>query len=232
MLDVLIWWLVLQAIGLLALPITLKLLRFLPNRGFGFARQVGLLLTGYLFWLLVSFGLLQNTTASIVLVLAIVGGLSAYIWSREGKGMLAALRERSRIVIATEIIFLIALASFAVFRAYNPDITATEKPMEFAFINAILRSRTFPPNDPWLSGYSISYYYMGYVLSAMLTRLSGLASDITFNLTGVTLFALTVSGAFSLVSNMVQAYLDRRAEVDGAIKKVVSWVTIPVGILG
>ena len=48
MLDVLIWWLVLQAIGLLALPITLKLLRFLPNRGFGFARQVGLLLTGLL----------------------------------------------------------------------------------------------------------------------------------------------------------------------------------------
>ena len=64
--------------------------------------------------------------------------------------------------------------------------------MEFGFINGILRSRTFPPHDPWLSGYAISYYYFGYVIVAMLTRLSGLPSDVTFNLTGAMLFALTV----------------------------------------
>ena len=38
--------------------------------------------------------------------------------------------------------------------------------------------------DLWLSGYGISYYYFGYVMTAMLTRLFGLASDITFNLMG------------------------------------------------
>ena len=53
-------------------------------------------------------------------------------------------------------------------RAANPEILGTEKPMELAFINAILRSPAFPPHDPWLSGYAISYYYFGYVLVAML----------------------------------------------------------------
>ena len=232
MLHVLIWWLVLQLIGLLALPITLKLLRFLPDRGYGFARHVGLLLSGYLFWLLVSFGVLQNTTANIVFVLLLVGGLSTYLWAREGKGMRAALQENRRVILVTEVLFFLALAGFALFRAYNPDIAATEKPMEFGFINAILRSRTFPPRDPWLSGYGISYYYLGYIISAMLTRLSGLPSDITFNLTGVMLFALTMNGAFSVVCNLAQATLDHRAQVAGTLKKVGSWASILSGFLG
>ena len=205
MLYVLIWWLIIQLIALLALPITLKLLRFLPDRGVGFARQVGLLLAGYLFWLLVMLGVLQNTTPCIVAVLVGIGALSVAIWAREGPQMWALLGERKRLIMVTEGLFAVALAGFALFRAYNPEIVATEKPMEFAFINGILRSRTFPPKDPWLAGYAISYYYFGYVLAAMLTRLSGLPSDITFNLTGITLFALVTSGSFSLVYNLVQA---------------------------
>jgi len=232
MLSVLIWWLVIEAIGLLALPITLRLLRFLPDRGFGFARQVGLLLTGYLFWLLVSLGVLQNTRSCIFFCLLLVGGLSAFLWGREGKMMLMALRERKRIVIITEVLFFVSLGGFALFRAYNPDIAGTEKPMEFGFLNAILRSRTFPPRDPWLSGYAISYYYFGYVIMAMLTSLSGLPSDVTFNLTGCTLFALTVTGAFSLVYNMVQAYLDGRGQEAGGSREAVSLSGVSAGFLG
>lgn len=232
MFSVLIWWLLLQVIGVLALPLVLKLCRFLPDRGYGFARQAGLLLSGYLFWILVTLGVLQNTTASIVLVLLLMGAASAFLWAREGREMLAALRERKRLIVATEALFFLSFVAFAVFRAYNPEIAATEKPMEFGFINAILRSRTFPPRDPWLSGYSISYYYFGYVIVAMLTRLSGLASDVTFNLAGITLFALTVNGAFSLVYNLVQAYLERRTQLVQATEKVVSWVSILTGLFG
>ena len=232
MLSVLVWWFLLQVIGVLTLPLVLKLFRFLPDRGFGFARQAGLLLTGYLFWILVTLGILQNTAASIVLVLLLVGGASALLWAREGREMLAFLRQRGRLIVATEVLFFVSFVSFAVFRAYNPEIAATEKPMEFGFINAILRSRTFPPRDPWLSGYSISYYYFGYVIVAMLTRLSGLASDITFNLAGITLFALTVNGAFSLVYNLVQAYLERRAQLAQGVEKVVSWASILTGLFG
>ncbi|MCD6520503.1 MAG: hypothetical protein J7M05_11345 [Anaerolineae bacterium] len=208
---VLVWWLILEAIGLLALPITFKLLRFLPSRGIGLSRQVGLLLSGYLFWLLVSLGLLQNTASSIFMVLLVVGGLSLWIWRREGAQIKTFLQGHRKDLLVGELLFFVALGGFAIFRAYDPNIAATEKPMEFAFINGILRSRTFPPKDPWLSGYAISYYYFGYVLAAMLTRLSGFPSDITFNLLGITLFALTVSGAYSLLYDLAQSFLQRQA---------------------
>jgi YYY domain-containing protein len=214
MLAVLIWWLALQLIGLLALPLALRLLRGLPDRGFGFARPLGLLLAGYLFWLLVTLGVLQNTRGSILLVLLMLGAASGWLWLRHGREASAFLRARWRVLLATELLFLVTLALFSLFRAYNPNIEATEKPMEFGFINAILRSRTFPPRDMWLSGYAISYYYLGYVIVALLTRLTGLASDVTFNLTVATLFALTATGAFSLVYNLVQAYRERVRPAD------------------
>ena len=53
-------------------------------------------------------------------------------------------------------------------RALNPNITFTEKPMEFAFLNSVLRTGSQPPGDPWLSGYAISYYHFGYVIMAIL----------------------------------------------------------------
>ncbi|MHB0858443.1 MAG: DUF2298 domain-containing protein [Anaerolineae bacterium] len=230
--SVLIWWLALEIIAIVALPLTLRILRFLPDRGLGLARHLGLLVCGYLFWLLVSLGVLQNTLSSIVAVLGIVAAVSVVLWLRHGEEMGSALRDRRSLILITEGLFLAALLAFALFRAYNPDIAATEKPMEFAFINGILRSRTFPPLDPWLAGYSISYYYLGYVLVAMLTRLTGLPSDITFNLAGITLFALTVNGAFTLAYNMVQAARDRRVTWTSVTRSAVSAVAVVAGMLG
>ncbi len=78
----------------------------------------------------------------------------------------AWLRERRGLVLATELLFLALFVFMALVRAANPDASGTEKPMELAFINSILRSPAFPPADPWLSGYAISYYYFGYVMVA------------------------------------------------------------------
>jgi uncharacterized membrane protein len=80
------------------------------------------------------------------------------------------VREKARLVAATEALFLVAFFIWAVIRATMPDASGTEKPMELAFIHSILRSPTFPPQDPWLSGYAISYYYFGYVMVALLAR--------------------------------------------------------------
>ena len=72
-------------------------------------------------------------------------------------------------------------------------------------MSAVQRSDTFPPNDPWMSGYAISYYYMGYVLSSMLSMTSGIVSTIGFNLTISLLFALTGVTTFGVVYNLVHS---------------------------
>jgi len=78
------------------------------------------------------------------------------------------LRQEWRLVVECGGALFAGFCRLAFVRAANPEILGTEKPMELAFINAILRSPTFPPHDPWLSGYAISYYYFGYVIVAML----------------------------------------------------------------
>ena len=47
MVSVLSWWLIMQVLGLAALPLAWRIFRNLPDRGYAFARPLGLLLAGY-----------------------------------------------------------------------------------------------------------------------------------------------------------------------------------------
>ncbi len=206
LLPVLIWWLIVQILALAALPLTYRLFKNLPDRGYTFAKPLGILLTSYVLWIGASFGFLRNSWGGIVFSILVVAVFSWWFYSRGNReaGIASFLRENRRMVVANEALFALAFVLFALYRAYNPEIMGTEKPMEFAFLNAILRSDTFPPHDPWLSGFGISYYYFGYLMMAMLTKLSGVPSAIAFNLAITLLFALTVTGAYSLVYNLIE----------------------------
>ncbi len=210
MLDLLRFWIVLQIFGLIALPLAWRLFAHLPDRGYTLAKALGLLAAGYLLWLGSTFGLLRNTAGGAVLAMLLV--LAVGVWlgrtglqvDAEGnRPLVEDLRRRWRYVLGVEIFFLLALAAWAYFRAYNPEIAGTEKPMEFAFLNGILNSPQFPPRDPWLSGYAISYYYFGYVQLNMLVQLTGVAPGVAFNLGLSSIFALTMVAAFGLVYNLV-----------------------------
>ena len=212
MLHVITWWLIVQVFGAAALPLAFRLFRHLPDRGYALAKPLGLLLITYLFWLLSMLGFLRNTAGSIVFCLVAVAITSAYLYFQqrnEGPSLPSFLRTHWKVVLVTELLFLIGFAVWAMYRAYNPDISATEKPMEFAFLNGILRSERFPPLDPWLSGFAISYYYFGYVMMAVLTRLTAVPSSVAFNLGIALLFAWTLTGAFSAVYNLAAAFQRR-----------------------
>jgi YYY domain-containing protein len=205
---VLSWWALVSAAGLAALPLGWRLLGGLPDRGYTLARAVGVLLVAFTFWLLASLGFLINTTGSMALAWAIVAGVGLAIWlltpAHERFDLRGWWRENRPVVIAGEILFFVLLFGWAIVRAHQNGLVATEKPMELAFISATMRSETFPPNDPWLSGYAISYYYFGYVMAAMLSMLSGVPSSVGFNMMISLLFALTGLTAFGVVYNLVR----------------------------
>lgn len=220
MLDFLRFWLILALIGLAGLPLSWRLFAFLPDRGYTFSRALGLLGAGYLLWLGATFGLLRNTAGGAVLALLIFVALGLWLgragWQKDGEGkrpLLEHLRAQKATILIVELFFLLAMAAWAYFRAYNPDIAGTEKPMEFAFLNGILNSPQFPPRDPWLAGYGISYYYFGYVQLNMLVQLTGVQPSIAFNLGLATIFALTLLGGFGLVYNLVRGDSGRPATV-------------------
>ncbi len=206
-LAVLTWWLLLQAMGWVALPLVFRLLRWLPDRGYSVAKPAGLLLGNYVLWLLGTLGWLRNTEGGILLAFGLVALYGMWVYRRwdDGVNLLDWLRAHKRWLMAYEAAFLAAFVVWAVFRAHNPDLSTTEKPMEFAFMNAIRRSPAFPPPDPWLSGFTISYYYFGYVMMSTLAKLSGVASGVAFSLSNALWFALTVAGAFGIAANLVAA---------------------------
>ncbi|HET7091426.1 MAG TPA: DUF2298 domain-containing protein, partial [Anaerolineae bacterium] len=204
---VLIWWLILQAMGWAALPLLFRLLRWLPDRGYSVAKPAGLLLGNYVLWLLGTLGWLRNTEGGLLVSFGLIALLGAWVYRRWDDGLRLRdwLRDHRWLVVAYELVFLIAFAAWAVFRAHNPDLSTTEKPMEFAFMNAIDRSQTFPPHDPWLSGFSISYYYFGYVMMSSMMKLSAVNSGVAFSLSNALWFALTAAGAFGVAANLVAA---------------------------
>ena len=113
------------------------------------------------------------------------------------------LRENRWQIILTEIVFAVIFVTWIWVRAQNPAIAATEKPMEFAFLNSIGRSPSFPPLDPWLSGFAISYYYFGYVMTSVIARLAMVSEPLAFNLGIAWLIAGSATGAFGLVYNLL-----------------------------
>lgn len=202
---VLVWWLASSLLGLAAFPIAYRFLNRLPDRGFAFARALGILLAGYALWLGASIGVLRNNLGGALMAVLILMALGAAAGQARWREIGRWLRDSLQTVLGIEIIFLACFAGWAFVRANNPDITYTEKPMELAFLNAILRSETFPPADPWLSGYAISYYHFGYVLLAFLARLTGVSAGYAFNLGNALWFALTAVGLYSLVYNLLSS---------------------------
>ncbi len=223
------WWLLVTLAGAAAWPLTFRLLRGLPDRGYTLARSAGLVIVGYTFWLLASLGLLRNSAGSIALAALIV--LAAGLTILERAAMVEWFRRNWKYALAVEVLFAGLFFGWVAFRALNPALTGTEKPMEVAFTSAIQRSATFPPNDPWMSGYPISYYYFGYVLAAALGKLSGVSGAVAFNLMVPLLFALTGIGAFGLVYNLLRArFLGHRRK--GAVQPTPRSTAMLFALLG
>ncbi len=224
MIQILVWWLLITVLGWLALPTSMRIFRWLPDRGYAFSKALGLLFISYFLWIGASTGLLTNDLGGILIAVLLLTAISAWFYFR-GRGTIIPelrtfLREKWKMIATVEVLFLLALVGWAILRAYVPykiEPTGGEKFMEIAFQNAILRSQHFPPLDPWLSGYGISYYYFGYVMMALLTRLSGAVSGVAFDLYDSLLFALTLIGSFGVVYNLVAFTLKaRRKEGEAA----------------
>jgi YYY domain-containing protein len=158
---------------------------------------------GICLWLFANFNIAQNDLGGLLLGLIVLGGLSAWIVVNRKLEIVNWIGENRRLIITTELLFLIAFGFMAFFRSANPEILGTEKPMELMFINGIMNSPTFPPRDLWLSGYSISYYYFGYVMTAMLATFTGVPATMAFNLMLSLVFGLAAVGAYGILYNLL-----------------------------
>ena len=203
MLDALRWLITVELIGLAAFPLAFYLLPRLADRGFTLSKPLGILLVSYLFWLL---GLAHIPTVqpiAIALVL-LMAALSVYIAYRNFDDLRDFITREWRTIVIAEAIFLVFFIGWTLFRSYDPFINHTEQPMDLALLSASINSQVGHPEDPWLRGEPISYYYFGYWMMGALSQISAIQSHISYNLAIALIPAMSAMGIFGIVFNMVR----------------------------
>lgn len=204
--SVIVWYLFILLLGAALFPILRLVLPGLADRGYPLSRIAGLLLLAYFTWITGSAQIPVSRLTILVIFVALIvlGGVAAFLQRKElGK----EIWSRRNYYLFVELLALAAFLFFLYVRWGNPDLwhpwKGGEKPMDFSYFNAVLKSSTFPPYDPWYSGGYINYYYYGFVLMGVPVKLLGIVPAVAYNLILPTLFMLILLGAFTLGYNLL-----------------------------
>jgi len=92
-------------------------------------------------------------------------------------------------------------------RFVNPTISYAEKFMDHAFLASVMRNPVVPPLDPWFAGGTLNiYYYLGYWMFGCLGIVSGVPSNIVFNLALPTIFSLAAINLYAIGTLLLEKF--------------------------
>ena len=202
----LLWLVVVQMIAMSCVPLAFIVFRPLADRGWLMSKALGLLLVGLVTWLLASLELLTFTRFTVIVALVAVAAVNAVLLIANRGEIFQFFRQRWKTIAIADVIFLAAFLAFVAIRMANPDLwhpyRGGEKPMDMAYLNAVMKSVYMPPFDPWFSGGYLNYYYWGQFLVSTLIHLTGIVPEVAVNLAVPTFFAMTAALSYSVVYNL------------------------------
>ena len=195
--DIIIWVITVEVLGLAATPL---LRAFFGNRRDAalLSRPVGLALVAYLGWALSLSKSIGFARGTLLLALVIVGTAAVFVHRSLQRATPAREPFWGRDERRAALLFWAPTAVFIVIRAAVPEILGAEKFMDLAFFNSLIRHDAMPPLDPWMAGKTINYYYWGYLLAAVLAKLSGISSTVAYNLSVATFAGYSFAAAACL----------------------------------
>ena len=191
--DTALWLLVFALLTGSTWVILLPLFRGWSDAGIGLSAATGWIVPAWLMWIgneLRLWPTNASTATWIVLLLLAVGVLVA---TRRWDEVIGTWRRRRRAMLTVLIIAVGVGALFLVVRAFNPAVHWGEKPMDFSFLNAFLRSDTWPTGEPWMAGMPLHYYYFGQILASFPILVTGCTAGVGYNLMAATIPALTAA---------------------------------------
>lgn len=199
----LLWTFGFVLLGWVAFPLMYRMFPSLPLAGFPVGRALSWLLLSVIPWWLTSvFGRFFWTRPGLWLLLMAFIAINAVLAYQRRAELSAYIRAHWRSLLTVELIFLAAFGIGLLLRAVNPDLwqiaRGGEKPMDFAYLNAVLMTPVFPPPNPWMAGLEMNYYYFGFVISALPIKVIGIASEVGYNLALASLYAAVFMTVFTL----------------------------------
>lgn len=236
------WYFYMVILGIVFLPIANFFFPKILDRGYAFAKTIGIISLSYIFMTLGVMRILPYGRMQIfilILALAFVLHRKKFV-SKEGFSFAKFLKDNINTIkwaLFIEILFFVSLITWTIVRGQEPNIRGLEKFMDYGFMQSISRTTYMPPLDMWYSadtetrpkGYFINYYYFGHLSGSLLTKLTDVPPEVGYNLVLANLFALGVTMAFSIVANILHFF---QAFIFGA-KRILSDKKIAVfGALG
>ena len=233
------WWATVACIGIIFLPIAILLFDRFNDKGYLFAKTIGIAVTGYIMWLLSSLHILKFTTVSCILSVLIGfvfnGSVLFFVIKKkksEDKVGLSALKIKESVfnhILTEEIIFFALFLLFTYIRGFKPEAYGTEKFMDYGFMTSMMRSEYMPPQDFWFSGTKLNYYYVGQFLATFLTKLSSVKVSLGYNLMLMMIGAFGFVLPYSLVYQMIKQFQEKKAKKHRIIP-VVSAILAGTGV--
>lgn len=198
---ILTWYLVTTLVCLAFTPLVLVLCRHLTDRGAAFARAFSVLALVWPAWFLSSFiSSVVPFSATVLWATLLLGGVASW-WLGWQRGVLD--RQVLLHVVAAEAGFLVMFVGYVWFRGYDPTIQWQEKLSDLMMLSSTMRAESMPPNDAWLAGETINYYYAGYLPWAGIAKMLGTTPAIAYNLALASVFATTVVTVIGVAANVV-----------------------------
>ncbi|MFN8384408.1 MAG: DUF2298 domain-containing protein [Anaerolineales bacterium] len=216
--GMLVWYLFVFVLGLSAYPIARLALPGLKQYAYPLGRIVGLALLAWIAWMGGSVGVpYTRLSIGVAFVIIVVAGVS--LWMKRREEFKDDWNANRRFFVIAEIVFLTFFLIDLLIRLGNSDMwhpaKGGERPMDFSYFNAVLRSTSFPPYDPWYAGGYINYYYYGFVLAGTPVKLLGIVPSIAYNFILPTWFAMVALGAFVIGYSVVEGH---KSKVEGQIE--------------
>lgn len=193
--HIILWFVLIEVLGLISIPLAGMIGDRLADRGCSAARTLGIFLVTYMSWIF-SYLLGFNTVTIFISVLALCL-ISICVYRKQ------RYFPDKKILLSSELTFAAAFFFFLAIRYYIPRIYMHEKFMDFAFLNALIRTASFPPTDPWFAGGSLDfYYYLGYLSVGVPGKLCSVEPSVLFNLAIALIFALCFNLFFGIGYNL------------------------------
>ncbi|MCJ7624306.1 MAG: DUF2298 domain-containing protein, partial [Anaerolineaceae bacterium] len=206
--GLIVWYLTICILGWIMYPITRIAFRGLSRKGYPLARLFGLIVLAWIVWISGSAGI-PFTKFTISIAVALLLGINLILFLVNRVEIIRELKVNWKYYLFVELFLLVVFSIGVLIRLGNPDLwhpaKGGEKPMDFSYLNAVLKSTTFPPYDPWYAGGYINYYYYGFVLVGVLVKWLGIIPSIADNYILPTLLMLLAAGTFTVGWNLADA---------------------------
>ncbi len=194
-LHVILWFAFIEILGLISMPLAGIAGNRLADGGYSAARTLGIVLVTYIAWL---FSYIWGFNRSTILISVLLLCLISILVYRKQR-----ILPEKKLLLSNELVFAAGFFFFLIVRMYLPEIYRHEKFMDFAFLNAVMRTSSFPPADPWFAGGSLEfYYYLGYLSVGVSGKLFSVEPSMLFNLAIALTFALSFNLLFGLGYNL------------------------------